>query len=226
MPVKERSKVVSSKALDASLVVIECSGTKSDEHITSSSSGTYITHVVDADIRPVNESCPFVEMVENADLKAQIQEKVFANAALKNELRKLKGNSVDTKFAKPSILGKPVLQPLRNQSVVNSRAKVQSPKTRNINKPVEPKSHTQNLVGRLLKDKGFLPRSLPLCMRKQNTPRSCLRWKPTGRIFKIAGLRWIPTGKMFTDNTTKVDSEPPNGSNDDITNPLWECDQS
>ncbi|GJX10868.1 retrovirus-related pol polyprotein from transposon TNT 1-94 [Tanacetum coccineum] len=34
--------------------------------------------------------------VENADLKAQIQEKVFANVALKNELRKLKGNSVDT----------------------------------------------------------------------------------------------------------------------------------
>ncbi|GJV52407.1 hypothetical protein Tco_1448148 [Tanacetum coccineum] len=56
--------------------------------------------------------------VENADLKAQIQEKVFANVALKNELRKLKGNSVDTKFAKPSILGKPVLQPPKNQSVV------------------------------------------------------------------------------------------------------------
>ncbi|GJR42570.1 retrovirus-related pol polyprotein from transposon TNT 1-94 [Tanacetum coccineum] len=35
----------------------------------------------------------------------------------------------------------------------------------------------------------------------------------------------IPTGKMFTDNTTKVDSEPPNGSNDDITNP-YECDQT
>nr|GEX96614.1 hypothetical protein [Tanacetum cinerariifolium]GEY82100.1 hypothetical protein [Tanacetum cinerariifolium]GEY87591.1 hypothetical protein [Tanacetum cinerariifolium] len=56
--------------------------------------------------------------VKNADLKAQIQEKVFANVALKNKLRKLKGNSVDTKFAKPSILGKPVLQPPRNQSVV------------------------------------------------------------------------------------------------------------
>ncbi|GJZ83221.1 hypothetical protein Tco_0648394 [Tanacetum coccineum] len=48
-----------------------------------------------------------VKTIENADLKAQIQEKVFANVALKNELRKLKGNSVDTKFAKPSILGKP-----------------------------------------------------------------------------------------------------------------------
>ncbi|GJV94383.1 hypothetical protein Tco_1545960 [Tanacetum coccineum] len=35
--------------------------------------------------------------VENADLKTQIQEKVFANAALKNKLRKLKGTSVDTK---------------------------------------------------------------------------------------------------------------------------------
>ncbi|GKB31196.1 hypothetical protein Tco_0870597 [Tanacetum coccineum] len=56
--------------------------------------------------------------VENADLKAQIQEKVFANATLKNKLRKLKVNSMDTKFAKPSILGKPVLQPPRNQSVV------------------------------------------------------------------------------------------------------------
>ncbi|GJR81716.1 hypothetical protein Tco_0152501 [Tanacetum coccineum] len=60
----------------------------------------------------------FNKTVENADLKAQIQEKVFANVALKNELRKLKGNSVDTKFAKPSILGKPVLQPPRYQSVV------------------------------------------------------------------------------------------------------------
>ncbi|GJR91203.1 hypothetical protein Tco_0215214 [Tanacetum coccineum] len=57
-------------------------------------------------------------LANNADLKAQIQEKVFAIAALKNELRKLKGNSVDTKFAKTSVLGKPVLQPLGNQSVV------------------------------------------------------------------------------------------------------------
>ncbi|GKF23429.1 hypothetical protein Tco_0075751, partial [Tanacetum coccineum] len=43
-------------------------------------------------------------------------------------------------------------------------------------------------------------------------------------IFKTAGLRWIPTGKMFTDSPTKVDSKPPNGLNEDITNP-YECDQ-
>ncbi|GJZ51575.1 hypothetical protein Tco_0606090 [Tanacetum coccineum] len=58
----QESKVVSSKALYASLIVTECSGTKSDEHITSSSSGTYITHVVDADIRPVNDQVPSVEV--------------------------------------------------------------------------------------------------------------------------------------------------------------------
>ncbi|GJT37365.1 hypothetical protein Tco_0937230 [Tanacetum coccineum] len=45
-----------------------------------------------------------------------------------------------------------------------------------------------------------------------------LRWKPTGKIFRTVGLRWVPTGKIFTPSTTKVDSEPPNGSNADITN--------
>ncbi|GJX16536.1 hypothetical protein Tco_0217368 [Tanacetum coccineum] len=340
--------------------------------------------------------------VENADLKAQIQEKVFANVALKNELRKLKGNSVDTKFAKPSILGKPVLQPPRNQSVVrqpnafkserpnfskprfasqvdvinvlskpvtphylpkvreyvlakphhviapgssrnsqeepygssvmahnhyleearkktqernrnsrpsvmhttslqntangskpnprsnnqisrslpvsksscgmsngvslvdhsrnsssfsdskhfvcstchkcvfnanhdnciikflkevDSHAKVQSPKTINKNKPVEPKSHTQKPGRQIAIGQRFSPKKSSAMHEKPNTPRSCLRWKPTGRIFKITGLRWIPIGKMFTDNTTKVDSEPPNDLNGDITNP-YEYDQT
>ncbi|GJX59420.1 hypothetical protein Tco_0290810 [Tanacetum coccineum] len=50
------------------------------------------------------------------------------------------------------------------------------------------------------------------------TPRSCLRWKLTGRIFKTIGLRWVPTGKIFAFSTNKVDSEPPNGSKEDITN--------
>nr|GFB46578.1 hypothetical protein [Tanacetum cinerariifolium] len=54
----------------------------------------------------------------NIELEYKIQEKVFAIAALKNDLRKLKGNSVDTKFANTSVLGKSVLQPLRNKSVV------------------------------------------------------------------------------------------------------------
>ncbi|GJZ34703.1 hypothetical protein Tco_0580520, partial [Tanacetum coccineum] len=336
--------------------------------------------------------------VENADLKAQIQEKVFANVALKNELRKLKGNSVDTKFAKPSILGKPVLQPPRNQSVVrqpnafkskrpnfskprfasqvdvnnilskpvtqhylpkgreyafaksnhriassssrnssknmprfssndmvhnyyleeakkktqerdrksttsvmpsaksqnttksckskprsnnqtsrvlptsksscptttvmpkadhsrnsspfsdfkhfvcstcqkcvfnanhdacitkflkevNSRAKIQPNKTRNSNKPVDPTSHTQKPGRKIVTGHSFSPNKSSAVHEKTNTPRSYLRWIPTGRIFNTAGLKWVPTGTTFTSSTTKVDCELPNGSNDCITNP-------
>ncbi|GJR68243.1 hypothetical protein Tco_0014308 [Tanacetum coccineum] len=66
------------------------------------------TDADDADIRPIYAEEPM----------AEIQEKVFAIAALKNDLRKLKGNSVDTKFDKTSVLGKPVLPSIRNQSVV------------------------------------------------------------------------------------------------------------
>nr|GEV80456.1 hypothetical protein [Tanacetum cinerariifolium] len=38
------------------------------------------------------------------------------------------------------------------------------------------------------------------------------------------GLRWVPTGKIFASSTTKVDSEPLNGSAD-ITN-QYECEQT
>ncbi|GJR35906.1 hypothetical protein Tco_1211590 [Tanacetum coccineum] len=65
-------------------------------------------------------------IAKNDEFKAQLQEKGFTIAALKNELRKLTGNSVNTKFAKPSILGKPVLQPLRNQSVIRQSAAFRS----------------------------------------------------------------------------------------------------
>ncbi|GJR62238.1 hypothetical protein Tco_1504400 [Tanacetum coccineum] len=58
------------------------------------------------------------ETSNKAKIEKEIDEKVFAIAALKNDLRKLKGNSVDTKFDKTSVLGKPVLPSLRNQSVV------------------------------------------------------------------------------------------------------------
>nr|GFA98150.1 uncharacterized mitochondrial protein AtMg00810-like [Tanacetum cinerariifolium] len=42
------------------------------------------------------------------------------------------------------------------------------------------------------------------------------------RIFKSVGLRWIPTGKLFDSCTSKVESEPPHGSNVDISK-IHEC---
>ncbi|GKC08657.1 hypothetical protein Tco_1000267, partial [Tanacetum coccineum] len=285
-------------------------------------------------------------------------ERGFALAALKNELRKLTGNNVNTKFSKSSILGKPVSQPHRNQSVVrqptafkferpriskprfasqvdanndllkpvtthclpkgkesacakpyhmiapdssstangskpkprsntqtsrnwstsknsfvrkktvpiaehsrnsrnffdskhfvcstfqkcifnanhdhcvtkflnkvNSRAKVPSNKTTNRNKPVEQTSFTKKPERQIPKGHRFSIKKTSVVHEKTITPRSCLRWKLTGKIFKAVGLRWVPTGKIFTSSTTKVDSDPTNGSNEYITN-QYECKQT
>ncbi|GJR48494.1 hypothetical protein Tco_1316597 [Tanacetum coccineum] len=328
-------------------------------------------------------------IANNDNFKAQLQEKGFAIAALKNELRKLTGNSVNTKFAKSSILGKPVLQPHRNQSFVrqpttfkferprssrplfayqvdvnndlskpvtthylpkekesavakphhmiapgssryssndmvhnhyleeakqktqessrnsepsvmpsarslsttngskpkprnntqtsrnwpasknsfvttktvpiaehsrnsrnftdskhfvcstcqkcvfnanhdncvtkflnevNSRAKVPYHKTTTRNKPVEQTSFAKKPERQIPKGHRFSIKKTSVVHEKTMTPRSCLRWKPTGRIFKTVGLRWVPTGKIFASSTNKVDSEPVNGSDEDITN--------
>ncbi|GJV30406.1 hypothetical protein Tco_1386854 [Tanacetum coccineum] len=97
-----RKRLIRVKHMIASLVIIKINGTESQEQDTSSRSGND-AHVDDAIIYPVYNEDEWLE------------EKGFAVAALKNELRKLTGNSVNTKFAKPSILGKPVLQPHRNQ---------------------------------------------------------------------------------------------------------------
>ncbi|GJZ15682.1 hypothetical protein Tco_0551359 [Tanacetum coccineum] len=106
----QESKIDTGKVVDNGLVVMESNGTESEVQDDSSRSGQWLRS------KTIQQTTSL--LANNADLKAQIQEKVFAIAALKNELRKLKGNSVDTKFAKTSVLGKIVLQPLRNQSVV------------------------------------------------------------------------------------------------------------
>ncbi|GJW95879.1 hypothetical protein Tco_0175551 [Tanacetum coccineum] len=346
-------KSVAERTLDNGLVVMESNGTESEVQDDNSRSGND-TDVDDADIRPIYDEEPM----------AEIQEKVFAIAALKNELRKLKGNSVDTKFARPLVLGKPVLQPLRKQPVtsnttlfskekrilflqdpiillhlanlgivndmvhnhyldeaknitqerdrnsktsvmpsarfqstandskpkprsnnqtprslpvsksscvtitavpkadhskssssfldsknfvcstchkyvfnanhdvcitkhlkeVNSFAKTQSHKTRNINKLVDQKSHTQKPGRQIFTGHRFSPNKT-FAVYEKTSPRFDLSWKPMGRIFKYVGLRWIPTRKLFDSYTSKVDSEPPHGSNVDIHN-IHECKQT
>ncbi|GKA58386.1 hypothetical protein Tco_0757574, partial [Tanacetum coccineum] len=107
---------------------------------------------------------------------------------------------------------------------VNSRAKIQSNKTTNSNKPVDQKSHTQKPSRQIFTGHRFSPNKTSAVYEK-TSPRSDLRWKPTGRIFKSVGLRWIPTGKLFDSCTSKVDSEPPHGSNVDIPH-IHACKQT
>ncbi|GJZ07157.1 hypothetical protein Tco_0540950 [Tanacetum coccineum] len=75
---------------------------------------------------------------------------------------------------------------------VNLHAKIQSQKTRNNNKPIDQKSHTQKPGRQIFKGHTFSPNKSSV-MYEKTSPRSDLRWKPTSRIFKSVGLRWIPT---------------------------------
>ncbi|GKD48717.1 hypothetical protein Tco_1277693 [Tanacetum coccineum] len=101
---------------------------------------------------------------------------------------------------------------------VNSRAKVPSNKTTNKNKPVEKIRVATKLKRQIPKGHRFSIKKTTTVHEKTTSPRSCLRWQPTGRILKTVCLRWVPTGKTFASSTTKVESEPPNGSNADIPN--------
>ncbi|GJV11938.1 hypothetical protein Tco_1353479 [Tanacetum coccineum] len=132
---------------------------------------------------------------ENADVLAQIQKKGICVFNANHD-------SCVTKFLKE----------------VNSRAKVPSNKTTNRNKPVEQIRVATKPNRQIPTGHRFSIKRTSTVHEKTTSPRSCLRWQPTGRILKTVCLRWVPTGKIFTSSTTKVDSEPPNGSKEDITN--------
>nr|GEV32522.1 hypothetical protein [Tanacetum cinerariifolium] len=242
----------------------------------------------------INEEQPTSLLANNGALKAQILEMVFVIAALKNDLRKLKGNSIDTKFANTSVLGKPVVQPLRNQSVVrqlitqhylpkkseSNFAKpdhmIASSSSRNSSKNMprfssndmvhnhyldEAKKKTQER-DRKAKTSVMTPvrfqstaddskpkprstnhssRSLPMskssCVTITAMPKADHSKSPRHMFFpnktsvvyeKISprsDLRWKPTGKLFDSCTSNVESEPPHGSNIDISK-IHECKQT
>nr|GEX42175.1 hypothetical protein [Tanacetum cinerariifolium] len=107
---------------------------------------------------------------------------------------------------------------------VNSHVKVPSNKTTTRSKPIKKISVAKKPERQIPKGHRFSIQKTSVVQKKNMTPRSCLRWKPTGKIFKTVGLRWVPTGRILTSSTTKVYSEPLNGSNADITN-QYECEQ-
>nr|GEV80871.1 hypothetical protein [Tanacetum cinerariifolium] len=146
-------KVDTSKALDASSIDTESRQQHTEQpefnnegEDTSSRSGND-AHDDGADIIPIYDEEPMAKITRaktiehttsliasNDKFKAQLQEKGFAIAALKNALRKSTGNSANTKFAKSSILGKPMLQSHRNQVVVKQPTAFKSERPK-ISKP-------------------------------------------------------------------------------------------
>nr|GEU54192.1 hypothetical protein [Tanacetum cinerariifolium] len=206
-------KVDTSKALDASSVDTESNRTESKEQDTSSRSGND-AHDDDADIRPIYDEEPKAEVQTTAEIDVfAIGQQHTEQAEFNNEGEKCvfsaNHDSCVTKFLKE----------------VNSHAKVPSNKTMNRNKPVEQKGVPHKQERQIPTGHRFSIQKTSVVQKKTMTPRSCLRWKPTGKIFKTVGLRWVPTGRILISSTTKVDSEPLNGSNADITN-QYECEQT
>ncbi|GKA13566.1 hypothetical protein Tco_0693212 [Tanacetum coccineum] len=95
-----------------------------------------------------------------------------------------------------------------SSSFSDSKQFVPSNKTTNRNKPVEQIRIAKKPERQIPTGHRFSIKKTSAVHEKTMTLRSCLRWKPTGKIFRTVGLRWVPTGKIFTPSTTKVDSEP------------------
>ncbi|GKA13807.1 hypothetical protein Tco_0693453 [Tanacetum coccineum] len=269
-----KDMVDSSKALDASLVDTESSGTALKEQDTSSRSGND-AHADDADIRPIYDEEPMAEVQTTAEINVfaigqqhteqpefnndgevdqnaeqchdtcpfpatltDNQTTELSNQPLESENIRLKKTVAQFQKDFSRMEAHCVNLELKYQNQVlkegqhgqfskvkSNEAKVPSNKTTKRYIPVEQTSFAKKPERQIPKRHRSSIKKTSVVHEKTITHRSCLRWKPTGKVFKTVGLRWVPTGKIFTSSTTKVDNEPISGSNDDITN-QYECKQN
>ncbi|GJX00491.1 hypothetical protein Tco_0184404 [Tanacetum coccineum] len=115
-------------------------------------------------------------------------------------------------------------------SRLNPRASAQnkdakSHKTTKRYMPVEKSSASKKPERQIPTGHRFSNKKTTTVPEKTRTPRSCLRWQPTGRILKTVCLRWVPTGKLLNSCTGKVENEPTHGSNVDIPH-IHACKQT
>ncbi|GJT97745.1 hypothetical protein Tco_1093263 [Tanacetum coccineum] len=89
---------------------------------------------------------------------------------------------------------------------VNSHAKIQSNKTRNSNKPVEQKRHTQKPVRQIFIGHRLSPNKT-FAVYEKTSPRSDLRWKLMGRIFKTVGLTVVAKKADISETSVEMDSK-------------------
>ncbi|GJS68336.1 hypothetical protein Tco_0682901 [Tanacetum coccineum] len=149
-----------------------------------------------------NQNAPeFREFFEINDLKAQLQAKTTLIWNLKNQIKSVKEASNEAKV-KNDI---DVIETI-NIELEHSVAKLLAANEQ-LHKENEYLKQTYKELYDSIKK-----------TRVQNKDNS-------DSLISQINQKWVPTGKIFTDSTTKVNSEPSNGSNDDITNP-YECDQT
>nr|GEZ36090.1 Gag-Pol polyprotein [Tanacetum cinerariifolium] len=198
-----KQKVDTSKAIDASSVETKSSRTKSKEQDTSSRSGND-AHDDGADIRPIYDEEPMATVQTTAEIN------VFAIGQQHTEQPEFNNEGEVVKNVEECHDTCPLPAILSDNQI--PKHSYQSLESKN-RKPMLQSHRNQSVVRQ------------PTTFKSDRPRISNPRWKPTGKIFKTVGLRWVPTGKIFASSTTKVDSEPLNCLNADITNQN-ECEQT
>nr|GEU95308.1 uncharacterized mitochondrial protein AtMg00810-like [Tanacetum cinerariifolium] len=268
-------EVDTSKTLDASLVDMESSGTKSKEQNTSSRSGND-AHDDDADIRPIYDEEPMAKEREAASTKphhmitssnSRISSKNMPRFSSNDMVHNHYLERAKKKTQEHSRNSEPSLMPsARSQSTANgSKPKPRSNTQTSRNWPTSKSSFATTKIVPIAKyprnsrnfsdSKHFVCSICQKCVfianhdsyvtkslkevnsrakvqsnktttRNKPVEQISVAKKPERQIPKVqVGLRWVSTGKIFNSSTTKVDSEPSNGSNADITN-QYECKQT
>ncbi|GJZ23547.1 hypothetical protein Tco_0561006 [Tanacetum coccineum] len=170
---------------------------------------------------------------EIQDLKAQLQDKDIAISELKKLIEKNKGKGVDTNFEKQSILGKPPLQPIKNQPVVRQpTAKSSFAKPYDVNAPGPSRNSPKHVsfqspresVGsndmvhnyyleeakkkaQLQKDKAL--NTKPSVQQSARLPNTANGNKPKPRNFNQQPRNWPPSMSSRVSNRTVNIAEPP-----------------
>nr|GEZ70673.1 hypothetical protein [Tanacetum cinerariifolium] len=197
----QKSKIDMGKALNVDLVMTKSSGTESGVQDDNNRSGND-TDTVDAYIRPIYEEEPTAELELTTELTQYYLPKRRESIFVKPDHMIASSESRNSSKNMPRFSSNDMVH---NHYIDEARKKTQE-RDRNLKLVLSPNKTSD--------------------VYEKTSPRSDLRWKPMGRIFKSIGLRWIPTGKLFDSCTIKVDIEPPHDSNVDISkfmnaNKLW-----
>nr|GEU86194.1 ribonuclease H-like domain-containing protein [Tanacetum cinerariifolium] len=226
-----------SKALDASLVDTKSSATESKKQDTSIMSGNDID-ADNVDIRLIYDEEPM------AKVQLTVDNNVFAIGQQHTEQSEFSNEGKVEQNAEQCH----DIRPLQSSAFKSERLESTKPRftsqvdvNNDLPKPVTTHYFPRERESAFVKPRHMIAPSSSLYSSNDMVHNHYLEeakkrhkkevgiqdpvWKPTGRIFKIVGLRWVPTRKIFTSSITKVDSEPPNGSNEDITN-QYECEQT
>ncbi|GJX12229.1 hypothetical protein Tco_0202088 [Tanacetum coccineum] len=120
--------------------------------------------------------------MENADLKRQIQDKVFVITSLKNNLRKLKGKEIVENAAQLPIA----------TTIAPGMFKID----------LEPLAPSNQCMFDANHDVCFLDfvNDMNVRAKSKSVKKSQHHniWKPTGKVFTKVGHKWKPTGRLFT----------------------------